>query len=60
MHQWYFSNDGQQVGPLDHAAAVRQVQQMPQGHCWRQGFAEWLPVAHVAELSASTVGSSRH
>lgn len=57
MHQWYFSYDGQQVGPLDQAAAVSQAQQNPAGHCWRQGFAEWLPVAHVAELSASATGA---
>lgn len=51
MHQWYFSYDGQQLGPFDHAGAVRQAQQRSDGHCWRQGFAEWVAIAHVAELT---------
>ncbi|GMU43344.1 MAG: TIGR00266 family protein [Xanthomonadales bacterium PRO6] len=50
MHQWYFSYNGVQQGPLDHAAAVRQAQQDGNGYCWRAGFAEWVPIAHVAEL----------
>lgn len=50
MHQWYFSYNGQQVGPLDHAAAVAQAARDQNGYCWRQGFAEWVPIAHVGEL----------
>jgi uncharacterized protein (TIGR00266 family) len=50
MHQWYLSYNGQQIGPLDHAAAVAQAAKNPNGHCWRQGFAEWLPIAACAEL----------
>jgi uncharacterized protein (TIGR00266 family) len=54
MHQWYLSYNGQQMGPLDHASAVRQAQQNPNGHCWRNGFAEWIPIASCAELSAAS------
>ena len=54
MHQWYFSYDGQQVGPLDQSSAIRQAQQRKDGFCWRQGFAEWVAIEHVAELTAST------
>ena len=25
MHQWYLSYNGQQMGPLDHAAAIAQA-----------------------------------
>jgi uncharacterized protein (TIGR00266 family) len=50
MHQWFLSYDGRQVGPLDHAAAVAQAAKNPHGHCWRQGFAEWVPIASCAEL----------
>src|SRR5688572_12314511 len=50
MHQWFLSYDGRQVGPLDHAAAVAQAAKDPRGHCWRQGFAEWMPIAACAEL----------
>ena len=52
MHQWYFSYNGNQIGPLDHAAAVAQALRDGNGYCWRAGFAEWVPVAHVAELRA--------
>lgn len=53
MHQWYFSYNGAQSGPLDHAAAVAQAQRDSNGYCWRAGFAEWVPIAHVAELRQS-------
>ena len=53
MHQWYFSYNGAQSGPLDHAAAVTQAQRDSNGYCWRAGFAEWVPIAHVAELRQS-------
>jgi len=51
MHQWYFSYSGQQVGPLDQASATAQAKSNPSGHCWRAGFAEWLPIAAVGELN---------
>jgi len=50
MHQWYFSYNGVQTGPLEHAAAISQARRDPNGFCWRAGFAEWLPIANVAEL----------
>jgi uncharacterized protein (TIGR00266 family) len=55
MSQWYLSYDGNQVGPLDKAQAVAQVQKNPNGHAWREGFAEWLPISQIAELSSSGV-----
>ncbi|MGH8029853.1 MAG: TIGR00266 family protein [Arenimonas sp.] len=54
MHQWFLSYDGRQVGPLDHAAAIAQAAKDPNGHCWRQGFAEWMPIAACAELRAES------
>ena len=50
MHQWFLSYDGQQHGPFDQAEAARRARQNPNGHCWRQGLAEWLPIANCAEL----------
>jgi uncharacterized protein (TIGR00266 family) len=50
MHSWYLSYNGQQMGPLDTAAAAAQAARNPNGHCWRAGFAEWLPIAACAEL----------
>jgi uncharacterized protein (TIGR00266 family) len=54
MHQWYLSYNGQQVGPFDHATAVAQAKQNPNGHCWRQGFAEWMPIASCTELATAS------
>lgn len=53
MAQWYFSYDGQQVGPFDDVQARSQAASRPGGHCWREGFTEWLPIAEVAELAAA-------
>jgi len=50
MHQWYFSYNGQQMGPLDQNAAVAQATRDSSGFVWRAGFAEWLPISNVAEL----------
>ncbi len=54
MHQWFLSYNGQQMGPLDHAAAVAQAARNPGGHCWRQGFAEWIPISACTELRAES------
>mgnify|MGYP000122460687 CR=1 FL=1 len=52
MHQWYFSYNGQQQGPFDNAGAIAQAARNPNGHVWRQGFAEWMPISACAELRA--------
>lgn len=53
MSQWYLSYSGQQIGPFDHATAQAQALANPYGHCWRAGFAEWMPIASCAELAAA-------
>jgi uncharacterized protein (TIGR00266 family) len=50
MHQWFFSYGGNQMGPLDQAAATAQASKNPNGHCWREGFAEWMPIKSCTEL----------
>ena len=57
MSQWYFSYDGQQMGPMDQGAAITQAAKNPNGHVWREGFSEWLPISRVAELSGSASSS---
>ncbi|MFN7552729.1 MAG: TIGR00266 family protein [Pseudomonadota bacterium] len=57
MHQWYLSYNGQQTGPLDTAAAMAQARANPAGHCWRAGFAEWIPISACAELTAAAPGA---
>ncbi len=54
MHQWYLSYNGQSLGPLDIAAAQAHAAHNPNGHCWRAGFAEWLPIAACSELRAES------
>ncbi len=53
MHQWYLSYNGERIGPLEQAAAQAAAQQNPHGHCWRAGYAEWIPISSCAELAAS-------
>ena len=53
MTQWYLSIDGAQLGPMDIAQAVSRVRQHPDGYAWRDGFADWQPIASIAELNPS-------
>ncbi|HET6221887.1 MAG TPA: TIGR00266 family protein, partial [Dongiaceae bacterium] len=53
MSQWYLSYNGQSAGPFDLAAARAKARENPNGHCWREGYAQWLPIADVAELSGA-------
>jgi uncharacterized protein (TIGR00266 family) len=55
MHQWFLSYNGQQMGPLDQTAAAAQAKANPEGFCWRAGFAEWVPIAHCAEITGAGV-----
>ncbi len=57
MAQWYLSYGGRQEGPLDQAQAAVRARQNPEGHAWREGFPEWLPIRQVAELSSATQSS---
>ncbi|MCB1559782.1 MAG: TIGR00266 family protein [Xanthomonadales bacterium] len=50
--QWFLSYNGQQEGPYDQATASAKVRVNANGHCWREGFAEWVSIASCAELSA--------
>lgn len=52
MTQWYLASNGQQWGPLDLAAARAKAREIPDGYCWRAGYAEWVPIANASELSA--------
>ena len=57
MSQWFFSYNGQQVGPLDDAAAIAQARKNSNGFAWRDGLSAWTPIGEVAELS-SVAGTS--
>jgi uncharacterized protein (TIGR00266 family) len=51
MSQWYLSYDGNQTGPFDLPQAVAQAQKRPDGFAWRDGFAQWLPIGEIDELT---------
>jgi uncharacterized protein (TIGR00266 family) len=53
MTQWYLSFGGNQVGPFDSATAAAKARENPNGHAWREGFPQWVPIAQVGELSGS-------
>ena len=53
MTQWYLSFDGNQIGPVDLSQAIGQARQKPNGFAWRDGFAEWQPIASIAELNSA-------
>ena len=48
---WFFAYNGQQVGPMDDTQARAQAKSNPHGMVWRDGFAQWMPIQQVAELS---------
>jgi uncharacterized protein (TIGR00266 family) len=50
------SYDGHQTGPFDQAQAAAQAQQNPNGYAWRDGYAEWLPISQIDELSRAGGG----
>jgi len=58
MSQWYFTYGGQQQGPMSDEQAKAQAASNPNGHCWREGFAEWLPIGSVTELGAGSAGAA--
>lgn len=50
MSQWYLAYDNQQLGPISRAEALQHIAKNPNGHAWREGFADWLPISQVGEL----------
>ena len=53
MTQWYFSYNGEQMEPMDLNQARKQAAANPNGHAWRGGMAEWLPIGQLHELTGT-------
>jgi len=51
MSQWYLSYNGRQEGPFDLSQAQERVKAGPDGYAWREGYTDWVPISHVAELT---------
>ena len=54
MSQWYLSYGGQQSGPMSQDEAISKARSNPNGHAWKDGFKDWLPISQVPELSGGT------
>lgn len=52
MNNWHLCSDGKQIGPVDDQQARDYARNNPNGLAWREGFAEWVPIASVAELNS--------
>lgn len=50
---WYLSYGGERLGPLGDAQAREHARKNPDGLAWREGFAEWVPIARLAELTGA-------
>lgn len=62
MNEWFYAKGGSQEGPFDEAEMRSRITSGQVGGndlVWREGMAEWLPLAQVTELSAAaTSGAS--
>jgi len=59
MAQWYLSYNGQQSGPFDDSQAQFQIGiNGRDGFAWREGFADWLPIAQIPELAGGAQGGA--
>jgi uncharacterized protein (TIGR00266 family) len=56
MANWYLSYGGQQSGPFTDEEATKKAQANPNGHAWKEGFDEWLPISQVTELGRPGAG----
>ncbi|MDB4382102.1 DUF4339 domain-containing protein, partial [Akkermansiaceae bacterium] len=61
MSEWYYGQGGQQEGPLDEATMRSRIasgQVSSSDLVWREGMAEWLPLAQVSELATAPVAAA--
>ena len=61
MADWYFGEQGQQIGPLDDAAirhAIQYGRVTMQTLVWREGMSQWVPLAAVPELTTTVTSIS--
>lgn len=56
--KWFFHVNGKQEGPLDVVSARDFAIHHPQALAWREGYAQWIPVKNIPELSETAVPSS--
>lgn len=52
MQEWFITNAGKQLGPMDAAAARLIAREAPGSWCWKPGMADWQPIYQVPEVRA--------
>lgn len=52
MEQWFVTNAGKQLGPMDAPAARLIAREAPGAWCWKQGMADWQLIYQVPEVRA--------
>lgn len=58
MAEWYLSYGGEQIGPFDDQKLKFMVDMKgSDGFAWREGMADWLPIAQIPALSGSPAPS---
>ena len=58
---WYVVIDGQKIGPLTESAVARRMRAgeiQPSALAWREGMAEWTPVASTMTFVGRDVAAS--
>ncbi len=60
MNEWFYSKGGAQEGPFEEAEMRTRITSGQVGVSdllWREGMAEWLPLAQVSEFSSASASS---
>jgi uncharacterized protein (TIGR00266 family) len=52
LEQWFVTNAGKQLGPMDAPAARLIAREAPGAWCWKQGMADWQLIYQVPEVRA--------
>jgi uncharacterized protein (TIGR00266 family) len=54
MAKWYLAYGERRLGPVDDAQARAQAAANADGLAWRDGFAQWVPIRNVPELTSAS------
>lgn len=58
MTSYYVARNGEKAGPFEEAEILRQVDEgaiSPSDLCWREGMADWRPIATVLNVTSQEV-----
>ncbi len=60
MTQWYYANEGQQIGPIEEPEFKNLIAAggiTPETQVWTEGFEQWVPAGEIEGLIPSAAGS---